>query len=371
MPAIAIDARKYFDFGIGIYIQNLVSTISSLDTPYRFSMYVSESQRAKVSVPKNWELKDAHYGKYSPGEFFLFGRQALRDGVDLFHAPHYTLPSGLQGRSVVTIHDLIHLKFPQYFSSVQRAYARFMVGHAVRNAGAVIADSRNTKDDLVELFGIDEKRVNVVHLGISESFRRMEAAQIREFRRKHNLEAPYLLFVGNVKPHKNVATLLKAFSRVRPQHPDLRLVFVGGRCLQDQGLADLARDLGIAESVRDLGRISDAEVLGTYNAAEMLLLPSFYEGFGFPILEAMACGVPTVVSSGGSIPEVAGDASMICDPHEPDSFAGAIETLLTDTRRRADLISLGQDRTKRFTWRETGKQTLKVYEEVLKKCGAN
>ena len=371
MPTIAIDARKFFDFGIGIYIQNLVSTFSSLDTPYRFWLYVSAAQRAKVSAPNNWELKEARFGKYSPGEFFSFGRQALRDGVDLFHAPHYTLPSGLHGRSVVTIHDLIHLKFPQYFSSAQRAYARFMVGHAVRNAGAVIADSRNTKDDLVELFGIDANRVNVVHLGISESFHRMESAHIKRFRQKHDLEAPYLLFVGNVKPHKNVATLLRAFARVRPRYPDLRLVFVGGRCLQDQGLADLARDLSVTESVRDLGRIGDEEVLGTYNAAEMLVFPSQYEGFGFPILEAMACGIPTVVSSGGSIPEVAGDASIICDPGEPDSFAEAIGILLTDTARRARLISLGRERIKQFTWHETARRTLKVYEEVLKRCDEN
>jgi glycosyltransferase involved in cell wall biosynthesis len=148
-------------------------------------------------------------------------------------------------------------------------------------------------------------------------------------------------------------------------------VFVGGRCLQDKGLADLARGLGITESIRDMGRISDEEVLGTYNGAEMLVLPSFYEGFGFTILEAMACGIPSVVSTGGSIPEVAGNASIICDPGEPDSFAAAIETLLTDTGRRAELIRLGLDRIKHFGWHETGRQTLQVYEQVLKKCGAN
>lgn len=371
MPTIAIDARKYFDFGIGIYIQNLISTFSSLDTPYQFSLYISEAQRAKVSAPKNWQLKETRYGKYSPGEFFLFGREVLRDGVDLFHAPHYTLPSGLQGRSVVTIHDLIHLKLPQFFSMAQRAYARFMVGQAVRNAGAIITSSHNTKGDLVELFGIAEKRVNVVHLGISESFRRMDAGHIKQFRQKHYLDKPYVLFVGNMKPHKNVATLLKAFSRIRPRYPDLRLVFVGGRCFQDKGLADLARGLGITESIRDMGRISDEEVLGTYNGAEMLVLPSFYEGFGFTILEAMACGIPSVVSTGGSIPEVAGNASIICDPGEPDSFAVAIETLLTDTGRRDELIRLGLDRIKHFGWHETGRQTLQVYEQVLKKCGAN
>lgn len=371
MPTIAIDARKYFDFGIGIYIQNLISSYPLFNTSYHFRLYVSVSEKAKVRAPREWELRETHYGKYSPGEFLLFGRQALKDGVDLFHAPHYTLPSGLRGHSVVTIHDLIHLKLPQYFSLAQRGYARFMVGQAARHAGAVITSSENTKADLLHLFGIAEERVRVVHLGISESFHPIEAARIEQFRKKHVLAEPYLLFVGNVKQHKNIATLIKAFSRVRSRHPELRLVFVGGTCLQDQSLAQLARDLGVNALIRDLGRISEEDVLGAYNAAEMLVFPSLYEGFGFPVVEAMACGIPTVVSNGGSLPEVAGDASILCDPHEPDSFVEAIEILLTDSARRAALIKLGLERVRRFTWHETAKQTLQVYAQVLERCNAN
>lgn len=371
MPTIAIDARKYFDFGIGIYIQNLISVFSSLNAPYHFVLYISEAERARVAAPAGWELRETHYGKYSAGEFLLFGRQALKDGIDLFHAPHYTLPSGLQGHSVVTIHDLIHLKFPQYFSLAQRAYARFMVGQAVHHAGAVITSSRNTKQDLVELFGVAEERVKVVHLGISETFRPIEASSIELFRKKYDLAAPYLLFVGNVKAHKNVGTLLRAFSLLRPRYPELRLVFVGGKCLQDKDLAGLARDLGVTEFIRDLGRISEVDVLSAYNAAEMLVFPSLYEGFGFPVVEAMACGIPTVVSHGGSLREVAGDASILCDPQDPDAFADGVQMLLSDSARRAELVKLGLQRAKRFTWQETGRQVLQVYKEVLEQCRAS
>jgi len=371
MPTIAIDARKYFDFGIGIYIQNLISSFSLLNNAFRFTLYVSPADRAKVAAPRDWELRDSPYGKYSPGEFLLFGRKALKEGIDLFHAPHYTLPSGLRGHSVVTIHDLIHLKFPQYFSQAQRAYARFMVGQAAHHAGAIITDSRNTKADLVNLFGVAEERVRVIHLGISDTFRPIEAARIEQFRKRHDLAAPYLLFVGNVKPHKNIATLLRAFSDVRVRYPELRLVFVGGKCLEDQALDQLARDLGITAFIRDLGRISEEDVLGAYNAAEMLVFPSLYEGFGFPVLEAMACGVPTVVSNGGSLPEVTGDASIVCDPLDSDSFVAAIETLLTDSARRTKLINLGRDRIHHFSWQKTATETLKVYEQVIAKCGAS
>ena len=371
MPTIAIDARKYFDFGIGIYIQNLISSFPSFNTQHRFRLYVSAADKPKVTAPKGWDLRETGYGKYSPGEFLLFGRQALRNGVDLFHSPHYTLPSGLRRHSVVSIHDLIHLRFPQYFSTAQRAYARFMLGHASRHAGAVITSSGNTRADLIDLFNIAEERVKVVHLGISEKFRPIEKEHVERFRKEYALAAPFLLFVGNVKPHKNLATLLLAFSRVQPRYPDLRLVFVGGKCLQDQALADLAGQLGITEFIRDLGRIKEDDVLRAYNAAEMLVFPSLYEGFGFPVVEAMACGTPTVVSTGGSLLEVAGDASLLCDPSAPDSFVEAIEILLTDSGRRASLVKRGIERAKRFSWHETAAQTLKVYQEVLEQCRAN
>jgi glycosyltransferase involved in cell wall biosynthesis len=368
MPTIAIDARKYSDFGIGIYIQNLVSSLSGLNTSHRFVLYVPVADRGKVTLPANWEERGTRYGKYSAGEFMLYGRQIRSEEVDLFHEPHYTLPLGLRGRSVVTIHDLIHLKLPQYFTSLQRGYARMMIGHAVRNAGAVIAVSTKTKEDIVEMFRVREERVTVIHNGINASFQRLEEAVIRQFRQELGLRCPYVLFVGNVKPHKNVATLLKAFSRLRQRYPDLRLVFAGGKCFGDQSLSLLARELRIVDYILDLGQIEGRELLGVYNAAEMLILPSYYEGFGFPVLEAMACGVPTVISNGGSLPEVAGDASMICDPFEPDSFVQAMETLLTDSSRRTELVSRGKERVSHFSWQEAAKQTLNAYERVLKEC---
>jgi glycosyltransferase involved in cell wall biosynthesis len=371
MPTIAIDARKYFDFGIGIYIQNLIASFPLFPTSHRFRLYVSAADKQKVAVPNGWELCETRYGKYSPGEFLFFGRQALKDGVDLFHAPHYTLPSGLRGHSVVSIHDLIHLRFPQYFTPAQRAYARFMVGQAARYAGAVITSSENTKADLIDLFHIEENRVKVVHLGIGQRFQPIEQELVQRFRREFDLSIPFLLSVGNVKPHKNLSTLLRAFSRVRSRYSDLQLVFVGGRCLQDRPLADLARELGVTNAIRDLGRISEENVLAAYNAAEMLVFPSLYEGFGYPVVEAMACGTPTVVSTGGSLREVAGDASLQCDPHNPDSFAEAIELILTDAERRASLVKLGIERAKRFSWQATTAQTLKVYDQVLEQCRAN
>jgi glycosyltransferase involved in cell wall biosynthesis len=365
MPTIALDGRKYFDFGIGVYIQNLVSEFSSLNPAHQFVLYVSREDRRKVTLPDPWEVRETSHGKYSVGEFVSFGREVRKAGVDLFHEPHFTLPLGLRGRSVVTVHDLIHLKVPQYFSYAQRAYVRFMVRQALRNAGAIIADSGNTKNDLIELFGVAEERVTAIHCGVRPLFRPLKLEAVRRFREERKLTHPYLLFVGNVKPHKNVPTLLRAFSLLHTRFPDLRLVFTGGKCLADRELARLAEDLGILDRITDLGHVEENALLATYSGAEALVLPSFYEGFGLPVLEAMACGVPTVVSTGGSLPEVAGDASLICDPNKPGIFAGAIEKILTDSALRSKLIQLGKQRSSQFSWQETARQTLKVYERVL------
>lgn len=365
MPTIALDGRKYFDFGIGVYIQNLVSEFSSLRPSHRFVLYVSAEDRQKITVPDHWDVRETRYGKYSIGEFISFGQAVRKDGVDLFHEPHFTLPLGLQGRSVVTVHDLIHLKVPQYFSSVQRAYVRFMVRQALRNAGAIIADSENTKNDLVELFGISEDRVAAIHCGVRPFFRPLDHQSVRRFRDERGLKSPYLLFAGNIKPHKNVPTLLRAFSLLHARFPELRLVFTGGECFADAELARLARDLRIAEKITDLGRVGEGELLTAYNGAEALVLPSYYEGFGLPVLEAMSCGVPTVVSTGGSLPEVAGDASIICDPNKAEAFAEAVEAILTDSTLRSKLVDLGKQRSSQFSWRETARQTMIVYERVL------
>ena len=209
MARIAIDARKYFDYGIGSYIQNLASALSEMHTTHEFTLFAGSSDLANMKPPTGWRIEKADYGKYSIGEIALLGRHALAGKAELFHEPHYTLPARLKGRSVVTVHDLIHLKMPQYFSVVQRTYAAVMLRHAVKHAGAVIAVSQKTKDDILEAFKIDDDRVTVVHNGVRPVFRKLDDRNaIIKFRESRKLEKPFLLYVGNVKPHKNIPMLL-------------------------------------------------------------------------------------------------------------------------------------------------------------------
>ena len=369
MAKIVIDARKYFDFGIGSYIQNLTSALSGMHTAHAFTMLASPSEIGRINTPEGWQKEQTEYGKYSIGEIAFLGRKALASQTELFHEPHYTLPAGLKGRSVVTIHDLIHLKMPQYFSVLQRGYAATMMRYAVRNAGAIIADSQRTKDDILEAFRVEEDSVTVVHLGVNPVFRQLEDKNsIERFRVSHGLQKPFVLYVGNVKPHKNIPALLSAFAQVQARTRNLDLVFVGGACLEDGRLAEQARKLGIIGSVHDLHHVSQSDLVAAYNAAEVVVLPSFYEGFGFPALEAMACGTPVVVSTGGSLPEVVGDAATIIDPSRPDELAEAIRNNLEDFQKRTTMIEKGRKRAACFTWQKTGEKTLMIYEKVLDRC---
>jgi glycosyltransferase involved in cell wall biosynthesis len=372
MAHIAIDARKYFDFGIGSYLQNLISALPDLRSNHTYSLLVAPNDIQRIACPQEWTKHSTPYKRYSLGELMLLGRQARRLGADILHEPHYTLPIGLKGRSVVTIHDLIHLKMPQFFSPAQRAYARTVIGHAVRHAGAVIVDSQKTKDDILEMFKVKEQDVEVIHLGVRPMFRKLEDRSVVErFLSAAELKRPYVLYVGNVKPHKNIPRLLSAFAQIRSQRDDLELVFVGGSCKEERGLAEQAQRLGIIGAIRDLHHVSDEELICAYNGAEVLVLPSLYEGFGYPVLEAMSCGTPTVVSTAGSLPEIAGIASLMVDPTRPEQLAEAVLNVVRDPEMKRDLIAKGKINVQRFSWRATAGKTVDIYEKVLSRWRKN
>ena len=369
MADIAIDARKYFDYGIGSYIQNLAPALARMNAAHSFTLLVSTADLGRINAPEGWLKKKCDYGKYSVGEIAFLGRAARSAKVDLFHEPHYTLPAGLRGMSVVTIHDLIHLKFPQYFSGLQRRYASAMIRHAVNHAGAIIAVSQKTREDILDAFNVPEERVTVVHHGVRPTFRRLEErGSVERFRKSRGLERPYVLYVGNVKPHKNIPRLLDAFAQVRTRHLDLDLVFAGGSCLEVGALLEQSRRLRITESIRDLQQLSETDLVNAYNGADAVVLPSLYEGFGFPALEAMACGTPVVVSNAGALPEIVGEAALIIDPTNSDEFAQAILGVLDNSEKRSQLIEKGKVRAASFSWETAGRQTLTVYEKVLEQC---
>ena len=366
MASIGIDARKYFDFGIGTYIQNLIVGLSAIRTNHSFAVYVSHDDAPGITLPDSWKKIGVGYGKYSIGEIVALGRQAKREGIDLFHSPHYTLPVGLKRCSVVTIHDLIHLRFPRYFNAIQRSYAYTMIRHAVRHAGAIITDSEFTKQDILRLFRTRQDSIHVVHLGVKEDFKPVQDKEIlRAFRNQYRLQKPYILYVGSTKPHKNIATLLRAFKNISSRHNDLDLVFVGESFFENKMLLTESNHLRIGDRIIDLGRLSTHDLRCAYSSAEMLVLPSEYEGFGLPAVEAMACGTPVIVSNGGSLPEIAGQAALVFDLKQPDLLVECIDMLISNTPLRKELMAKGKNNLLRFSWQVAAQKTLKIYESLL------
>lgn len=366
MARIGIDARKYFDFGIGTYIQQLVQAFGERASIHNIVLFVAPEESNAIQLPDGMSKVPVDYAKYSIREYVSYGRRVRSEHIELFHEPHYTLPAGLKGRSVVTIHDLIHLKFPQYFNAVQRAYARFMIRHAVNDSGAVIAVSQRTKEDIVERLRISDERIHVIYNGVHRKFRKVDDSRALEQRKQRfRLERPFVLYVGGQKPHKNIGVLLKAFQEAQESFPDLELVFVGERLSEHKALADQARSLGIDSKVKDIGRLHGDELVYLYNLAQVLVIPSLYEGFGLPALEAMACGTPVVVSDRGSLPEIAGNGALVFEAHRADALADTLRQVFNDSTLRAGLIERGLKQAERFSWNITAEQTLRVYESVI------
>jgi glycosyltransferase involved in cell wall biosynthesis len=366
MALIGIDARKYFDFGIGTYLQHLIRSLQAIPSSHRYWVYAAAGDVERFDLQEGWQVTPVGYPKYSVEEFLFFGRRAVKDGVDIFHTPHYTLPSGLRGRSVVTIQDLIHLHFSQYFNSLQRAYAAWMIRSAVVNAAAIIVPSLRTKEDIVERYPGNEEKIHVIHHGIDSAFRRVEdVEQIKAFREGHGLRGPFILYVGGLKSHKNIPVLLRGFALLRREMKEVELAFVGETFADQPGLVKQAAALEILPYIHDVGRVDTRSLRLAYSAADALVLPSLYEGFGFTPLEAMACGTPAVVSDAGSIPEVVGDAALVYPAREAESLASALKAVLTDENARNTLIARGFERARSFTWDACARKTSAVYEHIL------
>jgi len=365
MALIAIDGRKYLDFGIGTYIQELAKALSSLHPPHEFILYAMPSDVNTISLPDGWRLIVADYPKYSLSEIAFFGFRAKRKGVAVFHEPHYTLPLGVSDISVVTIHDIIHLRFPGIFSRAQRVYARSMIWHSLKHSRIVSVDSQFTKKDILRTFPINPDKISVVHLGVGDQFQPMrDSGTVQDFKLRFGVVRPFILYVGNVKPHKGLDVLLNAFARIR-KSVDLDLVTIGGTVEDSEPLKTLSRELNIRGYLKELGRVKGKDLVAAYNAAEVLVMPSRYEGFGLPALEAMACGTPAVVTNAGSLPEVMGDAALVVDVGNERELADRILLLLRDSSLRREQIEKGRKRCKEFTWAKTAAQTLRMYEQVI------
>ena len=370
-PVIGVDARKLVDFGIGSYIRHLLEAISRRPEAerYRFRVYTRKADReALPPLPANFEVVLEDSPGYSLAELTRFAFRLLRDRLDLFHATHYVLPP-LKSRAVVTIHDIIHLLYPQFLPNrAALIYARVMIRRALTRADRIITVSYNSKRDLVDYFGISPSRVEVIYNGVSPRFRpdvpEEERARVAG---KYGLARPYLLFLGGEKPHKNAQNVVRAFAEARRRRPDLphSLVLAGPMPASTARIDALIAALDVGQSIVRPGRIAEEDLPGLFAGAEVLLYPTLYEGFGLPVVEAMACGTPVLTSSTSALQEIAGGYAYLVDPLDVDAIARGIVLLTTDPKVRSDFVELGRKRARDFSWDKAAERTLEVYGEAL------
>ena len=373
MPAvparIAIDARKIRDFGIGTYVRNLLVEYSRVDNGDTYVVICRPGDREFVEAlgPRFEAMPDAS-GNYSVREQLSLPLDIRRARVQLFHAPHYVVPPLTPGRIVVTIHDCIHLRFPQYLP--HRAalyYAKGFMRMGARRARRILTVSQASKDDIQQYLHVPANKIDVIHNGLDARFLAPPDDELlTRVRQRFQLTAPFVLYTGNIKPHKNVDRLIDAFARLRQDgHHDLKLLIIGDDSSRYPSLRRQVHRHHLHAHVRFLGFVPDETLAALYRLASLFVFPSLFEGFGFPPLEAMASGTPVITSNVSSLPEVVGDAAVLVNPLDAEAIAQAMARVLADARLRRELIARGLERAQTFRWADAAAQTRAVYAQVL------
>ena len=289
-----------------------------------------------------------------------------RVSADLVHCPAYAAPFVDGWQSVVTFHDLSFLVLPEAFNRSNRLYLSAFSRFAAARAARFIAVSEATRRDMVGYLGIVQERIDVVYNGVDCRFQPCDSqAAVRGFRESKGLPEQFILFLGTLEPRKNVPLLLKAYAVARQRGVTAPLVLAGGGGWGDLRLRALIDDLDLTASVRLPGFVAMDEQVLWYNAATLFAYPSLYEGFGLPVLEAMACGTPVVTSNQSSLPEVVGTAGYTVDPHDSDALADALVATMRDEAARADLSARGLVQARRFTWERTARETYDTFRRAI------
>ncbi len=366
---VGLDARMWKHAGIGRYISELSAALIHGD--FGFDLTFFSGPDFKNSLPevpspeRPPSFKRTFSGIYGVAEQFEIPARSL--GADLLHVPHFNIPVFFPGKLVTTIHDLIYLRDPQAIrSGLGRSYAAWMFKEVQKRSEMIITVSENTRSDLLERFpAIPRERVTVIPEAVSPKIHRIDDATIFEnVRRKHRLQNPFVLFVGSLKPHKNLEGLIEALDTVRRHQKFPHELVVVGR--PDPKYPKITECVRKHSFVKYLGVVSDPVLATLYSLAELFVLPSFYEGFGLPALEAMACGAPVIVSDRASLPEVVGDAGKVFDPNRVDALSELLYTTLKNGDLRKQMSQKGLERAGRFSWKRAAEETALVYERVLR-----
>jgi len=355
--------------GIGTYLQNIIPQIKE---DLNLILIGKKEDIGRYHWSKDIEIIETSSEFYSIKEQFELPKKIPK--CSLFWSPHYNVPIfPIKAKSrIVTIHDVFHLAFYNQLTLSQKIYAKVVMGAATKLSDKIITVSEFSKSEIVKYTGINSNKIKVIYNGIdTKKFSPIQNQELLEnVRQKYLLPNQFFLFVGNVKPHKNLQGLIKAFALLKKHKKleEFNLVIVGkkeGFITGDKEIERLINELSLESFIKFTGFVMDNDLPAIYNLASALIFPSFYEGFGFPPIEAMACGCPVIASNAASLPEICEDAVLYVDPYKTEDIAQKIELLLTDESLIDRLKEMGFQRVRQFTWERCAVETLKTIEEII------
>jgi glycosyltransferase involved in cell wall biosynthesis len=350
--------------GNEVYVRNLLENYARLDREAQFYAYVC-SEYAASEVPNRFEKRSV-----SANPFVRLGvdltRRVLLDKPSLLHV-QYTAPLYCPSPFVVSVHDVSYLEKPEYFTAPRRMQLQATVAHTVRRAARVLTVSEFSRQRIMAAYDVPAERIEVIYNAVSPHFRPVQPkVAFNTVSEKFGVQWPYVLSVGDLQPRKNQIGLIAAFEELIESHPQLphHLVLVGKPTWFAPKVYQAAKRSSISERIHFTDFVNDEDLLHLYNAAELVVYPSFYEGFGLPILEAQACGRAVACSNTSAMPEVADKAALLFDPNSRGELLRAMRDLLLDTELRQRMERMGLKNASRFSWEKAARQTLEVYYEV-------
>ena len=345
------------------YASNLIEALAEVDTRNRYTLYVTK-QEAVDRYARRWP--NVSVRKTLPHTPLIripltLAAELRRRPVDILHV-QYTAPPLAPCDTVVMIHDLSFEHIPETFKRRSWMQMRLTVRRTARSASHIVTDSEYSRQDILRTYRLPPERVTTTPLAASSRFKPVNDRRVLE---KYSIAGDYILAVGSIQPRKNIARLIRAYTLMLSQHPGPKLVIVGKQAWLSEETLKAAALSSARESIVFTGYVPESDLAALYTGALCFAYPSFFEGFGIPLLEAMRCGTPTITSDRTSLPEVVGDASLLIDPFDEQSIADGLRRVISDAALREQLRSRGFVQSSLFDWRETARRTLGVYEQVF------